>query len=126
MRPRDIQAIADATTEALGIEPVRFLGWSKRRGWAHLERRTFSLPAWVREEREEYIIAYAVHEVCHHAPGTFSHGLRFTRVEDNALGFWGLQPAARGRRPSRYVIRLAGPDGELIPPTPGGVYAGKS
>lgn len=123
----DIQAVADATSEDLGIPKSRrprFHRWNKRRGWARTEAGTFSLPEWLMVETEDHLIAYIVHEVVHFAGAGLRHGPLFTRTENRALKAWGLKAVRRSRKPAAYMAVLGDLDGRILPVVRGGVYAG--
>lgn len=121
----DVQAVADVTAEALGFAPPRFTRWNPNRGWSNPLKGTFSLPRWIQFEDEPYALSYVLHEVAHHHPRVYGHGVSYLRVEEQALALWGLKVVERTQGWRGYMVRLATESGTVIRPSPGTVFAGK-
>lgn len=90
-----------------------------RRGFAHISRIApwFSIPSWVLNTCEDFVIYYMAHELAHHARGGVHHGPAMCQVEAELLAPFGIQIEYKGGRGANqpwYPKRLTRPDGSTI------------
>jgi len=94
LREKDLQAVADLTTEVLGGHPVKVELKDIKAGYFIHKKNLAVVPEWIFEDGDVWVIYYIVHEVCHQWSNPKEKGMHsqlFKKKEEEGLKAWNIE-----------------------------------